>query len=216
MSRQDCAQLALALALTANAGWVDAVGFLALGHIFVSFMSGDTTRLAVAAAAWNGAAAARLGGLVALFVAGVALGRVLARWAGRRRRPAVLGAEAVLLAVAALAADRSTALVLMLLAMGAQNAILHRAGDTTTSLTYVTGTLVRFAERAVDALWPGGDWGRWNWTPYLLQWAALLAGAIGGGLVFGALGLRALAIPVAALCALAALTWGTERPSRSL
>jgi uncharacterized membrane protein YoaK (UPF0700 family) len=216
MSRQDTAQLALALALTATAGWVDAVGFLALGQVFVSFMSGDTTRLAVAAAAWNGPAAARLGGLVLLFVAGVALGRVLARAAGRRRRPAVLGAEAALLTVAALAPGRRAALVVMVLAMGAQNAILHRAGDTTTSLTYVTGTLVRFAERLVDALWPGGDWGRWNWTPYLLQWTALLAGAVGGGLAFGALDLRALAIPVAALGALVVLTWGTERPGRSL
>ncbi|MGC1301980.1 MAG: DUF1275 family protein, partial [Caulobacteraceae bacterium] len=47
MSR-EAAQLVLAVALTAIAGWVDAVGFLRLGSLFVSFMSGNTTEMAAA------------------------------------------------------------------------------------------------------------------------------------------------------------------------
>ena len=38
----------LAATLSALAGYVDAVGFMTLGGFFVSFMSGNTTRLAVA------------------------------------------------------------------------------------------------------------------------------------------------------------------------
>lgn len=215
MTRDDLGQLALAALLTATAGWVDAVGYLSLGRVFVSFMSGDTTRLAVAGAAADAAWAADMAGLIALFVAGVAAGRLITRISGARRRPAVLIAEAVLLILAMFAPAPRLSIVGMALAMGAQNALIHRAGDTTTSLTYVTGTLVRFAERLVDAFWDRGP-ARWAWAPYLLQWSALLAGAVGGAFAFGALGLRALAGPIAVLCALVVVTWGTESRGGSL
>lgn len=215
MRRDDLGQLALAALLTAAAGWVDAVGYLSLGRVFVSFMSGDTTRLAVAGAAGDVAWAADMAGLIALFVAGVAAGRLITRLSGARRRPAVLVAETLLLVMAMFAPTPRLSLVAMALAMGAQNALIHRAGDTTTSLTYVTGTLVRFGEKLVDALWAKGA-GRWAWAPYLLQWVALLAGALCGAIAFGAFGLRALSGPVAALCALVVATWGTEQRQRSL
>jgi len=42
--------IALACALSALAGYVDAIGFLHLGGLFVSFMSGNSTRLGVSLA----------------------------------------------------------------------------------------------------------------------------------------------------------------------
>ena len=42
--------IALAASLSAIAGYVDAIGFLKLGGFFVSFMSGNSTRLGVGAA----------------------------------------------------------------------------------------------------------------------------------------------------------------------
>jgi uncharacterized membrane protein YoaK (UPF0700 family) len=52
--------LALACALSAMAGYVDGIGFLHLGGLFVSFMSGNSTRLGVSLAEgnWSNAAAA--------------------------------------------------------------------------------------------------------------------------------------------------------------
>jgi hypothetical protein len=54
----------LACALSALAGYVDGIGYLHLGGLFVSFMSGNSTRLGVSLAQenwWNAAAALGLG-----------------------------------------------------------------------------------------------------------------------------------------------------------
>jgi uncharacterized membrane protein YoaK (UPF0700 family) len=69
--------LALACTLSALAGYVDGIGFLHLGGLFVSFMSGNSTRLGVflAAAHWSDAAQAI--GLIALFVIGAAAGSLI-------------------------------------------------------------------------------------------------------------------------------------------
>ena len=45
--------LALACALSALAGYVDGIGFIHLGGLFVSFMSGNSTRLGVMIAEMN-------------------------------------------------------------------------------------------------------------------------------------------------------------------
>lgn len=48
MRRYDGRIWMLAAGLALLAGYVDAIGFLRLGGLFVSFMSGNSTRLAVA------------------------------------------------------------------------------------------------------------------------------------------------------------------------
>jgi hypothetical protein len=91
----------LACALSALAGYVDAIGFLHLGGLYVAFMSGNSTRLGVSLAegAWSGAAASL--GLIALFVVGAAAGSLIVLGRGVNRQPLVLLAEALLLAAAA-------------------------------------------------------------------------------------------------------------------
>jgi len=136
----------------ALAGFGDAIEFLILGGLFVSFMSGNSTQFAIRAGReiWRGAAAEAV--IVGLFVIGVVVGRLVATAAGRRRRPEILALEAVLLGVAAWAPFPALASgALMTLAMGAQNGILHAAGPTKTGLTYVTGSLVHFSETLADA-----------------------------------------------------------------
>src|SRR3977135_1944344 len=70
--------IALACALSGLAGYVDAIGFLHLGGLFVSFMSGNSTRMGVSLAEghWQNAAVAL--GLSVLFVIGAAAGSLIA------------------------------------------------------------------------------------------------------------------------------------------
>ena len=69
--------LALACSLSALAGYVDGVGFLHLGGMFVSFMSGNSTRLGVSLAEGHWSNAAGAIGVIALFVTGAAAGSLI-------------------------------------------------------------------------------------------------------------------------------------------
>ena len=63
----------LAACLSALAGYVDAVGFIKLGGFFVSFMSGNSTRLGVGLAQASPQALVAAG-LIACFLVGVVSG----------------------------------------------------------------------------------------------------------------------------------------------
>lgn len=205
MTRDDLGQLALAVCLTGIAGYVDAVGFLKLGNLFVSFMSGNSTQMAVAASEGALSKAAEPGGIIALFVLGVVAGHLLAIRSKQWRRPAVLIVDAALLGLAALIASSPIAYVPMVLAMGMQNEALHKAGEVKTNLTYVTGTLVSFGENIAGAL--GGDpKKRWLWAPYFLLWGGLVIGACIGAKIYAHLGVKALVWPAATLVLFVVLT----------
>jgi uncharacterized membrane protein YoaK (UPF0700 family) len=205
MTRSELGDLALATALLAIAGFVDAVGFLTLGHLFVSFASGNSTQFAIAIGGVSVSNASSAGALVGLFVVGVVGGRTLAIAAKDWRRPAILIAETLLLGAAALVPlSGLRAAFLMALAMGAQNAVVHQAGRTRTSVTYVTGTLVSFGERLADALFSAGPVAAC--IPYLIFWTALVCGGAAGGIAHTEYGIRALVIPTAGVLILAAAT----------
>lgn len=191
MTRFDLRAQLLASGLSALAGFVDALGFIALGGFFVSFMSGNSTRLAVGIAqgSANGAIAA---GLIAAFILGVIVGSIAGRLAGPWRRAAVIGLVALILAAAALLhafGHREFALALMPIAMGAENAVFEQGGDVKIGLTYMTGALVKMGQAMAGAVF-GGD--RFAWTPYLLLWSGLLVGAILGATTYRAIGLSGL------------------------
>jgi uncharacterized membrane protein YoaK (UPF0700 family) len=196
--RYDTRARGLAAGLSALAGFVDAVGFIKLGGFFVSFMSGNSTRLAVALAQGG----ALIGGaLIAIFVTGVVLGSLTGRLAGDNRAAAVLALVSLLLALAAglgLAGFAPAAITAMALAMGAENAVFERDGEVQIGLTYMTGTLVKLGQRITAALL-GGD--RWAWAPYLLLWLGLVAGAVAGAQAYAHFGLGSLWFAAAAAAA---------------
>ncbi|OJF92076.1 YoaK family protein [Pararhizobium antarcticum] len=163
------------------AGMTDAVGLLHLGS-FVSFMSGNTTQAAVALARGNlGHAALLLGGL-AVFVAGNALGIIIAHGATRRTFR-VLTAVTVLLAGAALLTAQDHAIVqfyLIILAMGVINTAVEHIEGLPIGLTYVTGGLSRFGRglgrMLVGQRHPG-------WLIQSVPWLGMAIGAVCGALL---------------------------------
>jgi uncharacterized membrane protein YoaK (UPF0700 family) len=197
--------LALAACLAGLAGMVDAIGLLRLGHLFVSYMSGNSTQMALAAGQLRLDEAGSILVLIGLFVLGAAGGQVLAHFAGRRRLTAVLAAVMALLAAAA---ALGTAPKPMVLAMGVLNAAMHRAGNVAVSLTFVTGTLSRFGQGLGDLLIgrPGG----WVWAWQMVPWLGLVAGAALAGLVSAPIGLAVDWLPVGLAGAL--LIWSSIIP----
>jgi uncharacterized membrane protein YoaK (UPF0700 family) len=190
MNRYRLRYRVLAACLSSVAGYVDALGFLRMNGFFVSFMSGNSTRLAVGLAGRPGYAAIA-GSLVALFVVGVVLGAVTGRLAGPLRKSVVLVLVSLLLAAGAVLADVQTrvAISAMVLAMGAANAVFLRDGEVSIPVTYMTGTLVKLGQ-GITAAFFGGD--RWAWLGHLGLWAGLVAGAVLGALVYPSMGLHGL------------------------
>src|SRR5260370_31731093 len=172
--------VALACALSALAGYVDGIGFLHLGGLFVSFMSGNSTRMGVSLAEGQWLSAAEAFGLMVLFVFGAAAGSLIVLGRGTNRQPWLLLAEALLLAAAALCYAfglPSVAIAAIVVAMGLENAVFQIQGGGGLGLTYVTGALVKVGQQAAAALSGGGRWGR---GPDLPASAAAGVGALYG------------------------------------
>lgn len=173
----------LAAMLAALAGFVDAIGFVSLGGFFVSFMSGNSTRVAVGLVQ-DPPAAFVAGSLVMSFVFGVIAGMCVASRATRHRKPAVLALVTGFLTVAASLSEVTSHLpVAMVLAaaMGAENAVFQRNGEVSIGVTYMTGALVKLGQHIAAALMGGP---RWNWAPYLILWSSLVGGACLGAFAF--------------------------------
>ncbi len=179
MNSIDRSRRRLAVAAAALAGYVDATGFLSANSYFVSFMSGNTTRLGVDLVA-NPHTAVVPALLILGFVVGVFGGALLAAKAGQQRKFAVLSLVAALLAGAAMAgrgAELELAMALLVLAMGALNNTFQRDGEVSVGLTYMTGALVRFAQGlAAKVLGNGGA----GWESWLMLWLGLALGAVAG------------------------------------
>ncbi len=187
--------VALAATLAAVAGYVDAVGFIELNGLFVSFMSGNSTRLSTYVALGHWYIASRVAGLIVLFIIGSGLGALIAHFGGPTRQRRVLFIEAALLAIAAICHGTVFSFVsipAMVLAMGVENAVFFKEGDTSVGLTYMTGAVVKVGQRLALALVGGA---RWGWVSHLLLWLSLCSGAITGTLVYGWLGMSCLWFP---------------------
>jgi uncharacterized membrane protein YoaK (UPF0700 family) len=205
----------LACALSALAGYVDGIGFIHLGGLFVSFMSGNSTRLGVnlAQAHWSNAAEAV--GLILLFVTGAACGSLIVLGQGTNRQPWVLLTEALLLAAAALCHELgllNSAIAAIVLAMGLENAVFQIDGGGGLGLTYITGALVKAGQLVAAALTGGA---RWDWIPNVLLWAALVAGSACGALAYHWINLAAIWFAAGAALALSAMVaWHDDRLDR--
>ena len=175
------------------AGMTDAVGLVLSGD-FVSFMTGNTTRAAIALGDGNIAHGMALVAAIAIFVGGNALGIVLAHAASR---PAfvVLSWVSVFLSIASTFSGVSQ-FYLVVLAMGMINATVEHVEGLPIGLTYVTGALSRFGRGIGRFILGDRDFA---WTIQIVPWIGMIAGAVTGALLVHNYDAKALLF-VAVLC----------------
>ncbi len=187
------ANVFLAASLSCLAGFTDAVGFRTLGGYFVSFMSGNSTRLGVNFSEFELSYASFIPlAIIVLFTLGVMVGAIIRGQAPRRKEAFVLGFVSLCLVAAALLSSwklTTPSIIFMILGMGASNNVFMKEGEVSVGVTYMTGTLVKLGQRLA---------GRWTensgkpWFPYLVLWTGLIIGAILGSLGYSFLGLQCL------------------------
>ena len=191
-------QIGFGVVLTALAGFVDAVGFIRLGGLYTSLMSGNTTQLAVSLGHGDPLGAVLPALLIGVFLVGaISGGAISALCPPRWITPAVLGFEAVALTAAlAMAVEHAhvgVASLFLALAMGTQNAVLAHVQGFRAGTTFITGALFAFGQKAALAL--AGRGPRFGWVGDASVWLALLAGAVAGTYAHGHFGIAALAVP---------------------
>jgi uncharacterized membrane protein YoaK (UPF0700 family) len=160
-------KIATLIGMAGIGGYVDAVSYLGLGHVFTAAMTGNTVLLALAVGEQDWSAAGRA--LVALlgFVGGVAVGQVLVgRFTARIQWPRAVSIgllmELVLLLMLAAGwyfSGTQTGwwglhplIAVSALAMGVQSATARTLGVAAVTTTYVTGTLTALSCEVVDWL----------------------------------------------------------------
>ncbi|HEX4159030.1 MAG TPA: YoaK family protein [Rhizomicrobium sp.] len=177
--------LAFAVGLAALAGWVDAVAYLHLNGLYVSFMSGNSTAFAVSLSGSTRIPMIALATVLIGFAAGVFGGELIGHFGGRRGQPLLFLAEAGLLFAGAggVAYDTTSWLsaIPLTVALGMQNGMIYLVGGTGVATTYVTGTLVRAARGAAHAVLRLESWRAP--LPYVALWLGLVCGAAGGAVI---------------------------------
>lgn len=184
----------LAWALAVIAGFIDAVGYRTLRHLFTAHMSGNSARLGVFLGKTDLHSAVPMVAAVLLFVFGIAAATVLAEIASRRgtrsAMPWLLGVQVLLLAAfmgygamvigaSGQVADHSgrgfyLLAALAIVSIGFQVCALQQVGGQRARTTYVSGMLTRFAQEFVNWLFWVHDGARRPRRSYL-------ADVVGGG-----------------------------------
>jgi uncharacterized membrane protein YoaK (UPF0700 family) len=181
----------LILLLAFTGGWVDAVSYLVLVRIFVAHMSGNSIGMTVALGLGDWPEAFRRGFPIPLFVLG----------GSRLLENGVIDLEPrwrfyLLVALPALA-------------MGLQNATLHRAGGQTIRTTYISGVLNSFSEDLVKYLF--GEVRSTGMIVLLLcVWLCYVAGGVIAILTERQLQLGCLVVPIG--CVLLVMAYDLVRP----
>jgi uncharacterized membrane protein YoaK (UPF0700 family) len=212
MADRDGPLPALLLGLTVATGLVDAVSYLALGHVFVANMTGNVIFLGLAAFGVPAVSAVTsLTSIAAFLAAGVAGGRIVRAHQHRGQLLAqCAGVELLLVAACAFVAAwsggevaRLALIVLLALAMGLQNTVARALAVPDLLTTVLTMTLTALAAESPLAGGTGA-----NTRRRIAAVAAMLVGALIGA--FLTLRFSIVAALIAATLLLAA-TWAVAQ-----
>jgi uncharacterized membrane protein YoaK (UPF0700 family) len=242
-------RVTIALLMTWTAGFVDLVGYVSLYGLYVSHMSGNTVALAhhIAQIDWIGIV--RHGWPIATFIFGLILGAFI--YDAEKRRniqvpfPATIGLETLLIGsfIGAGAGNGFTAnippqpalkffvmVALLTISMGLQNVSIRKVGGLNVYTTFVTGSLVKFAESMSEYLFWVRDrthlrfrrriWMVLRVSPRqpsaqhaaltITLWVVYLTGGVMGDFATVRWGLRGMIAPLILLAAITA--YGVFRP----
>jgi uncharacterized membrane protein YoaK (UPF0700 family) len=211
----------LLVTLTVVTGLVDAVSYLALGHVFVANMTGNVVFLGFALAGAPGLSApAALTALAAFLIGAAAGGRIAVRSGEHRERQlrsamtVAVASLSLALLLAAIAGEpvsqpaRYALIVPLAVAMGIQNATARRLAVPDLTTTVLTLTLTGIAADSRVAGGPGGHPAR-----RLIAVTAMFTGALLGAVLVVHVDLvlpLAIAAALIAFCVLAAHRLGRE------
>ncbi|MDR6951433.1 oxalate decarboxylase [Ancylobacter sp. 3268] len=205
--------LLFATLATLIAGFVDAVGYAYLGGLFLSFMSGNSTRLGISLASGQLLAAVHAAIVIGCFVVGALIGTLIADATARWKLVLILAVEVVLFTLAAALAQRDIGFVALLpvaVAMGLQNAVHQLIAGADVGKSFVTGALFGMGQALARRLTGRGSAA--EAASYALSWAAFVIGALIGALMLAGTGLTtALAVAGGLLAVLAAVALAFHR-----
>ncbi len=243
----------LALAMTWAAGFVDLVGYVSLYGLYTSHMTGNTVSMARHIAELDWAGVVRRGWPIVAFVFGLMLGAFIYEAEERRKIqvpfPPAIGLEALLIAIFIAAGIGShfkadippqpaakffVMVALLAVPMGLQNVVIRKVGGINVYTTFVTGSLVKFAENLSQYLFWLRDRTRGRSRSRLMKalrvsprtltlqraaltlglWITYLTGAVCGGFSIQRWALLGMLIPFALLTAVA--LYGVFRPFLAL
>ncbi|MBI5129349.1 MAG: DUF1275 domain-containing protein [Rhodopseudomonas palustris] len=179
-----------ALSLTCMAGFLDAVGYTHLAGLYVSFMSGNSTRLGIAIAEGDRQFLMPCGLVIIGFIAGAFIGSWIGDAVSRFKLTAILATEiALLLLTIALSLITSSyaALLPICVAMGIQNAAHETIVGVELGKSFITGFLFNFGKAlSVLAQRRGGAA---QVLVFGASWSAFLVGVVLGSLALRHFGL---------------------------
>ncbi|WP_188967466.1 YoaK family protein [Neoroseomonas lacus] len=200
--------------MTTLAGFDDAVGYMATGHLYLSFMSGNSTQLGMALARGDARSIILSAVVIGAFMLGAFLGSLMSAVEARAHLPLVLICEVLCFALAWMLLGPWTAhaaLLFVALAMGMQNANHVAIGGASIGRSYVTGALFGVGDALARACL--GKTGVAEAGVYATTWLAFIACVIGGAATIEGLRLpAALLAGAGVVAALIVLSMIWRRP----
>lgn len=196
-------------AMTALAGYLDAVGYAHLSGLYVSFMSGNSARLGLDIAAGDLRSIAQALAVVASFVVGATGAAVLTEVWGQVRVGRILWIEFILIATGTLLIVGGVGFASFLpvaVAMGMQN-ILHRTiAGADIGKTFITGVLFDTSRQIALVLL--GRARAASIAYAAAGWVAFVAGVAAGGTMLHVVSLGPTLLLACAVLAVAAVAHG--------
>ncbi len=195
------------------AGIVDAIGFIHLKNgLFVSFMSGNTTHVAMLLSSHQYHQSLPYIGVILLFVTGITVGEMIAVLQRKNYRWLVMSAVSILLCSAIFIEQITIPMVtnfVLAFAMGLQNIALRITINKAMPLTFATAFLANTGRELAMLLLGQGD--KKVFIKQISLWLSIFIGAIVGSELMVVSLSYALVVPIIlCLCIAGLLFWLKE------